>query len=182
MKKQFAPLVLATATLSLGISQASFTDSAFGGRVDRNVSVAIEESNAKTIDALKISIGGVKLGMSSKEVTKILGKPRQIVQGHDDTCTGDYATLKYNRLEILMLGSKENARVVGSISTSNSSYATGEGIRSGDRINKVKKTYARFKSSQSAESLKYEGESYSGLSFKINSGLVYEINLFLPRC
>jgi hypothetical protein len=160
---------------SIEIIPASFADSTID-KSERNISIVSDIKN--TIDVSKISIGGLKLGMTAKEVTKILGKPRQSKQKYDDTCFQRYTTeLTYDKLEVFMLGStKNNARI-------HSIYITGEGVRVGSHTSQAKQAYANFKADGNDKyPLVYINSSFGGLGFKTCNGLITSIELISSSC
>ncbi|MEO6860522.1 MAG: hypothetical protein ABI180_03065 [Microcoleus sp.] len=89
------------------------------------------------IDYSRLGIGGVKLGMSVEEAKRKLGKPQR-----DETKPGGKAiggkvrTLTYSKLTVAAWDGK-----VYLISTTNPKYVTINGIKVGDKNQKVIKTY-----------------------------------------
>jgi hypothetical protein len=144
--------------------------------------LAVDRSDkAREIDILKISIGRLMLGIKSKEVIKILGQPQQRQQ-IENVCTERGTRLKYNNLEVFLADSRDAAsnpiQILFTISTTNPSYATSEGVRVGDPIGKAKKAYAQYKSTLNSQLLTYPANlGESSLSFKVNKGLITEIIL-----
>jgi hypothetical protein len=175
-------LILALALgLSIEIVPVSFANSTLE-KSDRHISLV--SNTKKTIDVSKISIGGLKLGMTTREVTKILGKPRQIKQKYDDTCFQRYTTeLTYDKLEIFMLGSTRNNARIHSIYTSNPAYLTGEGIRVGSSVERAKQAYFNFKADGNNKyPLVYINSSFGGLGFKVRNNLITSIELISSSC
>ncbi|AFY94477.1 hypothetical protein [Chamaesiphon minutus] len=174
-------LLALTLGFSIKIMPASLADSTID-KSERNTSLV--SNIKKTIDVSKISIGGLKLGMTTREVTKILGKPRQIKQQYDDTCFQRYTTdLTYNKLKVFMLGSTKNNARIHSIYTSNPAYRTSEGIRVGNRKSQAKQAYANFKADGNDKyPLVYINSSFGGLGFKTRNDLITSIDLISSSC
>lgn len=182
MNKQFTLIALTTITLSLGISSFLSAHSP----VERQVSPppTASQRQLKTIDASKISIGGLKLGMTAATITKMLGPPPQRQQEYDDICLGGYVTtLKYDRLEIHLVGNTKQDGRIHYIATTNRSYPTSEGVRVGDLLSKAQQTYNQFSSEQNSQyTLAYVSEGYGGLGFKASNGKIATIDLLATSC
>ena len=145
--------------------------------IQENISLLNQSNKKKRINESKLSIGGLTLGMTTADVKKILGKPKQGNTSWSD-CFGDYATtLKFNKLELVMNGDS-----LSSIVTSNSAYVTESGIHVGDSINKLEKAYGRFRSSRSYGYIVYANDNFGGISFKIHNGVIIEISWIIADC
>ncbi len=91
------------------------------------------------------SIGGLKIGMSEKEVLRKLGTP-QTRQVAPNLCTGtDDITLKYHHLTLYLEGgsNKTSKSYLFAITTTNSHYATNQGMRVGDLMSKAEQAYSK---------------------------------------
>jgi hypothetical protein len=169
--KNNALITLFTIALLSGVSSASLVRSA-----QKNDSLISQSDKSREIDISKISIGRLKLRMNVKEVKKILGQPSQRQQ-IKDMCLENATKLKYNKLEITLYN-PPNPSDIFSISTSNPSYSTSEGIRVGDSIGKAKRAYAKYKSTLNGQNLVYPANmGESSLLFKVDKGLITEIIL-----
>lgn len=128
-----------------------------------------EESKEKEIDASKISIGGIKLGMREKDIVEILGEPKSRTINYDDACYGAYITTwKYDGLDIEGLSNVDNSSQseVYLINAYNSNYPTEKKIRIGDSITKAQKAYSNFSAlNVEQEKLVYPNDAYGGLTF-----------------
>ena len=184
MNKQFALLALATISMSLGSAPLSFANTA---SVPQSALVISQAEEKPLINVAKVSLGSLKLGMTQKQVTKILGKPRSVKKEHDanECLAKDSFSSKYRNLDILF----ENGRVEKMAITSKF-YATNEGIKVGDPISKAKKIYGRkfglesfYREDNKEYSLSYSNESYGGISFNANQqGIITEIGLLAQAC
>jgi hypothetical protein len=182
MNKQFALLALATVSLTLGPAPFSFANTAFV----LSSSFVISKADKPSIDVAKVSIGSLKLGMTEKQIIRLLGKPSSITkEKSDNTCYWSTSTsIKYQNLDIFIAdGSLDN------ISTTSKSYATKEGVRVGDPISKAKKIYgSKFGSEQIIRdqqeySIAYINANYGGLSFEANQqGIITKIGLMSQSC
>lgn len=165
---------------------------------DRNITLILQVDKLVNIDASKISIASVKLGMNPQEVKKRFRKSTQqktsTRKNVDSLCIQDkYQTIiKYDRLEFLILGDTLNSGSVYSIKTSNPAYSTSEGIRVGDSISKLKRRYAKYNYSQTENSIVYgnnhglraedsQPNTYS-LSFITNKDRITRIELDQDIC
>jgi hypothetical protein len=136
-----------------------------------------ESGKLQEIDIRKILIGRLKLDTNIKEITKILGQPRQHQQTQSPCAEG--IILRYNKLDVTLAGHPNPSSIcIFTISTSNSAYATSEGVHVGDPINKAKQAYSKYKSRLQGQYLIYSANlGESSLTFKINKGLITEITL-----
>jgi hypothetical protein len=181
MNNRFVFLALATVSLTLSAPLS------FANTVSVYLpSLAVSQSDKPTIDVSKVLIGSLKLGMTEKQVTRLLGKSSNIKREKDNgTCSWNTSTtMEYRNLEIFITDGS-----VASISTTSKSYPTNEGIRVGDPISKAKKIYGRKFSSEDLirnpeqYSLAYVNDAYGGLSFRANQqGKITEIALSAASC
>jgi hypothetical protein len=182
MNKQFALLALATISLNLGSAPLSFANTASV----QSPSFVISQAEKPLIDVAKVSIGSLKLGMTNKQVTQLLGKPRSIEkeQGVSNCYWNTSTSIKYRNLDILIADGS-----VDVITTTSKSYVTNEGVRVGDPISKAKKIYGRkFGSEQAIHdkneySVAYINANNGGLSFEANQqGIITKIVLTAQSC
>jgi hypothetical protein len=182
MNKQFALLALATVSLTLG--SAPFT---FANIVSvQSPRFVISKAEKPLIDVAKVSIGSLKLGMTEKQVTRLLGKPSSIEKekGVSNCYWNTSTSIKYRNLEIFIADGS-----VETITTTSKSYATKEGVRVGDPISKAKKIYgSKFGSEQAIHdkneySVAYINANNGGLSFEANQkGIIIKIGLMAQSC
>lgn|GEM_PF-3139919 len=97
----------------------------------------------------KLSIGGLSLGMKQDKVIKKLGHPKYISktrQGSGCAEPGLNAEWKYDgmTLEFSTRSDDINKSSLDYIITENSRYSTKEGIKVGDSLKKLEKTYSKF--------------------------------------
>jgi hypothetical protein len=134
------------------------------------------------------SIGGLKIGMSEREVIKKLGVPksRKIAP---NGCTGtNDISLEYSNLDLYIIeGAKKTDRsYLISITTTNSRYGTNKGIRVGDSIGKAEKVYKKV--AATAEKGRYLSlaalkDNECALTFSSENGkTVSEISLVCAIC
>jgi outer membrane protein assembly factor BamE (lipoprotein component of BamABCDE complex) len=182
MNKQFALLALANVSLTLGSAPFSFANTVYV----QSPSFVISKAEKPLIDVTKVSIGSLKLGMTEKQVTRLLGKPISIKkEKSDNTCYWSTSTsIKYRNLDIFIADDS-----LDGISTASKSYATKEGVRVGDPISKAKKIYgSKFGSEQTIRnqekySINYIDANYGGLSFEANQkGIITRISLLSQSC
>jgi hypothetical protein len=134
------------------------------------------------------SIGGLKIGMSEREVIKKLGAPksRKIAP---NGCTGtNDISLEYSNLDLYIIeGAKKTDRsYLISITTTNSRYATNKRIRVGDSIGKAEKVYNKVAATGEKGrylSLAALKDNECALTFSSkNSKTVSEISLVCAIC
>jgi hypothetical protein len=157
MNKQFVLLAVATISLTPGFVNLALASTAF----NTMPGWLISQAEQPKIDVAKLSIGGIKLGMTEKQVTKILGKPqtKQTVSRY----------ITDGQLEQITSRSK--------------SHGTKEGVRVGDPVSKATATYGKFQSEQNEKSTSYPNSVNGGLSFVTNSaGNITEIILVAASC
>jgi hypothetical protein len=151
-----------------------------------NSNILDNKSQIQMIDVTKISIGGIKLGMTEKEIIKKLGKPKSRTAKMRN-CLNTYDTIwNYDGLEITFSShSKNESGRVEIIITSSPLYPTEKGIKIGDDISKAKKAYSTFaRTTSSKDLLVYGNDDYGGgLSFATNQrGKIREIKLIATGC
>jgi hypothetical protein len=182
MNKQFALLALATISLNVGSTPLSFANTTSF----YSPSFVISQADKPLIDVAKVSIGSLKLGMTEKQVTRLLGNPSSIEKekGASDCYWNTSTSIKYRNLDIFIADG-----AVDAITTTSKSYVTNEGIRVGDPISKVKKIYGRkFGSEQAIRSkekysIAYINANNGGISFEANQqGVITEIGLTAQSC
>ncbi|MEI6427835.1 MAG: hypothetical protein WCO45_05505 [Pseudanabaena sp. ELA607] len=174
------PLSLSIFTLGeLGISPVS----AIPNHSANNPEVA-QHHPAQGIAYHRVGIGGITLSMSERDVKRILGQPIQQEKDVYLPIAGDYTrTLRYAGLKVDLLarpGSRDQFYVY-QIEATSSQYATTDGIRVGDGIDKVMLTYGKIDrdrvASESEEVLSYKVEYPSPVFFNIvlQNGIVTRI-------
>ncbi len=182
MNKQFALLALATLSLTVGSAPLSFANTASVP----SPSFVISKAEKPLIDVAKVSIGSLKLGMTEKQVTHLLGKPSssEKEQGVSNCYWTTSTSIKYRKLDIFIADG-----LVETITTTSKSYATKEGVRVGDPISKAKKIYgSKFGSEQAVHdkneySVAYINVNNGGLSFEANQkGIITKIGLMAQSC
>ncbi len=182
MNKQFALLALAAASLTLGSAPCSFANTV----PVQSPSFVISKAEKPLIDVAKVSIGSLKLGMTEKQVTRLLGKPNssEKEQGVSNCYWTTGTSIKYQNLDIFIADGS-----LDKISTTSKSYATKEGVRVGDPISKAKKIYgSKFGSEQTIRnqdeySIAYINANNGGLSFEANQqGIITKISLMSQSC
>lgn len=150
-----------------------------------------KKSQTQMIDVTKISIGGIKIGMTEKEIIKKLGKPKSRTAKMRNYCFNTYDTIwNYDGLKIIFSSdSKNESGRVDEIITSSPLYPTEKGIKVGDDISKAKKAYSTFdtpssRMASSKDLLVYVNDDYGGgLSFATNQrGKIREIKLLAISC
>jgi hypothetical protein len=177
MKKSLTFLSLATVSLSLLLSPKTLAVKPLTESRNPNVTSVTQLNSTEEIDVSSISIGRLKIGMTTKEITNLLGKPNQ--RSLSNSCIGSTTTLKYRKLVIDLLDEK-----IISISTSSKLYATEKGVRIGDPISKAKRIYSKFKSEKFGnEQLSFFNRNDNGrLSFSAKKGKITNINLLSTSC
>ena len=133
-------------------------------------------------DLTDISIGGIKIGMTSQQVTNKLGKPNKISQISDPCLGQKRITLRYHQLVITILGER-----VIQIENSNPLYQTGEKIQIGDPLSKAKNTYDKIFSTPSSvnedgRELLYNKSVDGILRFKSKQGKIILISIIVNDC
>jgi hypothetical protein len=155
MNKQF--VLLALATMSLNSGAAPLIANASSGQ-SSNLQ-ALSQAEKPEIDVNKISIGPFRLGMTTAQIEKTLGKPMKTESLN--ICKMD-TVIHYPKLELGM----RNGRV-HFINTSSKLYATKEGVRVGDTLSKVRQIYGKFQSDGGDESF-FPTRSKGAVGFKGN--------------
>lgn len=177
MKKPLTFLSLAIVGLNFSLSAEALTHKILVEAANTNIIAINQPTPTEEIDVLSISIGRLKIGMTTRETINLLGQPNQ--KNLANSCVGSTTTLKYSKLVIDLLDDK-----IISISTSNRLYATEKGVRIGDSISKAKRTYRKFKSEQTDNKfLSFSNKSDNGrLSFVAKNGKITNINLMSTSC
>jgi hypothetical protein len=178
MNKQFLLLALATVSLNLGIAGLSFAKPL---PTNFDNPQLISKAKKPSINVSKISIGALKLGMTTVDVITILGKPLSIESFFGD-CLGDIVTkVTYPGLDISF-----DSGGIRDISATNKKYQTKEGIRVGDAINKARKVYSKFQLTEDLPESSYAyftNNSDGGLVFTTDpNGIITKINLSARSC
>ncbi len=137
---------------------------------------------AKGRDLIDISIGGIKIGMTLKQVTNKLGRPDRTSQILDPCSGAKRITLRYPQLVVTILGEG-----VLQIDNANPLYQTGEKIKIGDPLSKAKKTYDKLLSTPSSASedgreLMYNKSADGILRFKSRQGRITSISIIVDDC
>ncbi len=150
---------------------------------------AVENQGPQAAEGAEFNSGGEKigelrLGLSEKEINRIIPcrpeKGKEILEG----ATGDYIQMwKYHDCGILLKmvsERKRGAKSVGSITvTSPCDFATGSGIRIGSEESEVVKAYGQFQDPEETKKGKVfvAGSIYDGMIFTLKEGKVVKIFL-----
>jgi hypothetical protein len=156
MNKQFVLLALATMSLNSGAAPLSIANASPGQASNLQ---ALSQAKKPEIDVNKISIGPFRLGMTTAQIEKTLGKPIKISSVNN--CKMD-TVINYPKLELGM----SNGRL-HFISSRSKLYATKEGVRVGDTLSKARQIYGKFKSNGGNESF-FNTSRGGGVSFNVD--------------
>jgi outer membrane protein assembly factor BamE (lipoprotein component of BamABCDE complex) len=177
MNKQFGLLVLATLSLNLGAVTLSFANAV----PVRYSTPLISKATKPDIKLTKTSISSLQIGMTTKQVLKLKGKPLAIEKDDYGLCYwGKASTFKYPNLEVMIT---ENG-YVQSITITGENHSTKEGLRVGDPIHKARKVYSeKFRAEENASSVIYPNIYNGGLVFYFNDqGIITKIFLLYGSC
>lgn len=127
-----------------------------------------------------VGLAGIKLSMSEKQVTRLLGQPLQIKKGYE-AIAGQTRTLVYPGLTVGLL---EDVNATGRYSVykldaTSSRYATLQGVKVGDPVSKVFAIYGQPEGgNQASDSISYPVQSESPVyfNFKLKNGRVEKIS------
>ncbi|BAY57530.1 hypothetical protein NIES2135_43960 [Leptolyngbya boryana NIES-2135] len=133
----------------------------------------------KEMSMARMGLAGIKLGMKASQVERKLGKPPQMAS-QASTCCGTLLYWKYPELEVhfeVPMGVRQEPNAtVYSITTRSSKFATLEGVRVGDRRNKVLRIYGT-PSADEDNAVFYANDQYaSSLVFRFENDRVVEIS------
>jgi hypothetical protein len=155
-------------------------------RSDISLKLALNQNGSMVLK--NTSIGGLKIGMSEKEVLKKLGTPRsRKIAPNQCTGTNDI-TLKYSNLELYLLegSNKTSQSYLSAITTNNSRYITNKGIRVGDLMSKAEQAYSKVATTNEKGlylSLADRKQNECALTFSSSNGkTVSEIDLVCAIC
>jgi hypothetical protein len=90
------------------------------------------------VDSRKSSLGGIRFGLSEKQVMRQFGKPQNRKIGMN--CGDQTIKLTYKNIAMLLFIDAEKSQVF-KIETASRLYRTDQGIRVGDSIEKAKAAY-----------------------------------------
>ncbi|BAY24440.1 hypothetical protein NIES2100_42350 [Calothrix sp. NIES-2100] len=138
------------------------------------------QSTAITIE--RLGIGGIKLDMPEAQVINILGNPVN-VENQFMPAIGKVRTLKYAGITVdLAENAQGNNFTVYQIKATAAQYATLDGVKVGDILSTVMKTYGNtdVNKEENLTRLNYsiETPSPAGLNFMVDNGKVTEILCF----
>jgi hypothetical protein len=155
--------------------------------VDNRISQS-SQSTKLTID--RLGIGGVKIGALDPQIRRVLGKPQSVKEVYSPGNDAKVRSLKYSQINIDLVEEsapeKKGSFSVFNITTTSRKFPTLGGVRVGDRLAKVTKTYgkpSRESKKGNVTYVSYDAEiknfSNSGFVFKIEKDKVTEITCVL---
>jgi outer membrane protein assembly factor BamE (lipoprotein component of BamABCDE complex) len=145
-------------------------------------------SQAREINIAKVSIGGLKQGMSETQVINIIGFPKSRETYFSECNQVYYISLEYNKtLVTLYVDSKTSKGYLSTIKTTDPRYATNKGIKVGDSINKAEKAYSKKASPLEGKNTRYlainDLSVACSLTFEADrKGKIKEINIDCFPC
>lgn len=160
----FAILLLTTALVTVPLCSISLS--------------APPQTSSKEFSMARMGLAGVSLGTKAFQVQRKLGRPQQ-VKSENSACCGVLLRWQYPevevRLEVPEGANQERNASVYAISTRSTKVATLEGIRVGDRRNKVLRVYG-MPTARENNRLSYANNQYaSSLIFRFENDRVVEI-------
>lgn len=178
-QKQFQQLFLATVPLFYFAPLQPLPVTALSSHPTTNHQIA-QNSAQQGIPYHRVGVGGITLSMEEAEVRRILGKPIKQEKDRYLQIAGDYSrTLRYPGLNIdLLEDSRKGGFYVYQIESTSSEYATVDGIKVGDSLEKVIATYGNTEESHDNNlnyQVKVDSESPVFFSISIENGIVTKI-------
>ncbi|MBO3460210.1 hypothetical protein G7B40_023875 [Aetokthonos hydrillicola Thurmond2011] len=170
------PLLVATVIIPF----ASYIDSPTIAKTPTSYHISQNTTQSTRIRYDRIGVGGVTLSMSEKQVRKILGKPVKVADGFVGII-GKTRTLTYSGITVdLAEGSKPGNFSVYEIKATASKYATPDGIKIGDKQDKLIRTYGRIESSKEGNLTQFnysiDKPSPTSFIFTVKNGKVIQIH------
>jgi hypothetical protein len=158
-QKRFQQLLLATVPLFYFAPLQPLPVTALPSHPTANYQIA-QDTEQKGIPYHRVGIGGITLGMTEAEVRTILGQPIKQEKDFYLPIAGDYSrTLRYGGLNIdLLEDSRDGKFYVYQLEATTSEYATIDGVRVGDTVEKVIAAYGNI-----------GGDDDTGFSYKVDS-------------
>lgn len=135
--------------------------------------------DSRAFSITRIGLAGIKLGDKGTQVQRILGKPQQ-TRIEQTNCCGTLHHWKYANLEVSFddIESTKDPKKFSAyqIITKSSKFVTLDGIRVGDRRNKVLQVYGNSGLTSDRHTLFYSNDQYgSALVFRLKHDRVIEI-------
>jgi hypothetical protein len=176
-QKRFKQLLLATVPLFYFAPLQPSPAIALPSYPTANYQIA-QDTEAQGIPYHRVGIGGITLGMTEAEVRTILGQPIKQEKDVYLPIAGDYSrTLRYAGLSIdLLEDSRDGKFYVYQLEATTPEYATIDGIRVGDPVEKVMATYGDIAGdNDTGFSYNVDSESPTFFNISIQDGIVTNI-------
>ena len=175
-QKRFKQLLLATVPLFYFAPLPPSPAIALPNHPPANYQIA-RDAEEKGIPYHRVGIGGITLGMTEAEVRTILGQPIKQEKDVYIPIAGDYSrTLRYAGLNIDLLEDPRDGKFyVYQLEATTPEYATIDGVRVGDPVEKVMAIYGNLDGDDTGFSYKVDSESPVFFNISIKNGVVTNI-------